>query len=55
MGKGDKRRPSTVSWKTYDSNWDRVFEQGRLKRSTEEASVEDVEPGRGCNTPAVHE
>ena len=55
MGKGDKRRPSAVAVKRYEDSWDRIFEQGRLKRSTEEASVEDVEPGRGCNTPAVHE
>lgn len=24
-GKGDKRRPQRVDQKTFDSNWDRIF------------------------------
>ena len=47
-GKGDKRRPMKVDRKTYESNWDKIFNKNSANLSFSEQDVKD-EPKR-CET-----
>ena len=31
-GKGDKKRPLSVSYQKYSDNWDRIFKKSRKKK-----------------------
>ena len=47
-GKGDKRRPMKVDRKTYESNWDRIFNKNSANLSFSE---QDIKEGNGkCET-----
>ena len=47
-GKGDKRRPMKVDRKTYESNWDRIFNKNSANLSFSEQEIKE-EPKR-CET-----
>ena len=47
-GKGDKRRPMKVDRKTYESNWDKIFNKNSANLSFSEQDVKE-EPKR-CET-----
>ena len=47
-GKGDKRRPMKVDRKTYESNWDKIFNKNSANLSFSE---QDIKEGNGrCET-----
>ena len=47
-GKGDKRRPMKVDRKTYESNWDKIFNKNSANLSFSEQDIK-VKPKK-CET-----
>ena len=47
-GKGDKRRPMKVDRKTYESNWDKIFNKNSANLSFSEQDIKE-EPKK-CET-----
>lgn len=52
-GKGDKPRPLSVDQKTFDSNWDRIFNKGKELEmwfhNCKHDGAMQIEKGEPCN------
>jgi hypothetical protein len=50
MSKGSRQRPRHVDQKTFDSNWDRIFNSNKVKNEKEKESKSNAYQNRKAKT-----